>query len=148
MHKGMWLLLTAVSVTSLSLATFWFGSSYDDGPATTEAVSNADTADSVGEGIKVHGDWELTVSDPDGSNAMVYNFENALAGSTFDPSLPCWEEPAGVAPKSSTSNASANGKNFRLLHILAVMLADAAISASVRLGTCLAKRSLVLCGCL
>jgi len=80
-YKVIWLSLAAVTMTSLSLAAFWFGSNYGDGFAITETVSNADrvsAADNVGEGIKVHGDWELTVSDPDGSNPIVYNFQNAL----------------------------------------------------------------------
>lgn len=80
-YKVIWLSLAIVTMTSLSLAAFWFGSNYGDGFAITETVSNTDrvrAADNVGEGIKVHGDWELTVSDPGGANAIVYNFTNSL----------------------------------------------------------------------
>jgi hypothetical protein len=36
------------------------------------------------EGITMRGDWELTVSDPDGSNPYVYNFQNTINAGAFD----------------------------------------------------------------
>ena len=65
MGKGVWLTLTALSVLILSTAAFWFGSGY--------RASNG-----LSDGINVHGAWEVTVSDRDGSNSVVYNFENEI----------------------------------------------------------------------
>ena len=83
MRKITWYLLAAVSVLSISITAFFLGGIHRDAPDAKETVRGTalrQTADSMSEGIKVHGDWELTVSDPDGSNPMVYNFENDLAG--------------------------------------------------------------------
>jgi len=45
------------------------------------AAGAANAGDAGGEGIKVHGDWVVIVTNPDGSIAQERYFKNALAGS-------------------------------------------------------------------
>ena len=63
--------LGVVSVLALA-GEYWYGSWESDEVIVKQ---NADTAS---EGIKVHGDWEVTVSDPTTGEEMVYAFENEL----------------------------------------------------------------------
>ena len=85
MRKVMWLSLAVTGMLLLSLTAFWFVGGFGNDLDTVEAVSSGISNradDGLGEGIKVHGNWELTVSDPDGSNPVVYNFENFLSQGT------------------------------------------------------------------
>jgi hypothetical protein len=82
MRKIMWLSLAVTGAIALSLTAFWFVGGFGNDLDTVEAVSSGISNradDGLGEGIKVHGNWELTVSDSDGSNPVVYNFKNTLA---------------------------------------------------------------------
>ena len=85
MRKVMWLSLAVTGAIALSLTAFWLVGDFGNDLNTVEAVSSGISNradDGLGEGIKVHGNWELTVSDPDGSNPVVYNFENSFSGAT------------------------------------------------------------------
>ena len=68
-----WILAIA-TVAVLALAGgYWYGSWESD------EVLVRQSADTASEGIKVHGDWEVTVSDPATGEEMVYAFENKLS---------------------------------------------------------------------
>ncbi len=49
-------------------------------PGTPAAATSSDPRQ---EGVKVHGDWTLTVRNPDGTVAAQYEFKNALAINSF-----------------------------------------------------------------
>ena len=58
--------------------------SYNSSLRTTDSVASTSSSIDANDypapnGIKVHGSWELSVSDPDGSNRAVYNFENQIS---------------------------------------------------------------------
>jgi hypothetical protein len=71
-----WILAVATVAVLIGVAggSYWYGNHSSDKPI---LVSNAPSAAS--EGIKVHGDWEITVFDPHTDEEMVYAFSNELA---------------------------------------------------------------------
>jgi len=62
---------------------------------------NADTAS---EGIKVHGDWEVTVSDPATGEEMVYAFENKLYSQQGNALLTALMQGEGIVKKDDGTN--------------------------------------------
>lgn len=53
----------------------------------TTATDSSHGSSSPGEGIKVHGDWTITLRNPDGSIARVHEFKNALSAQWGAPKL-------------------------------------------------------------
>ena len=78
-----WILAIATVAVLIGAAggAYWYGSWEND------EVLVKQSADTASEGIKVHGDWEVTVSDPATGEEMVYAFENALHSSTGNSTL-------------------------------------------------------------
>ena len=71
-----WILAVAVVVVLAGVAggAYWFG-----GRSADEPVLVLNTAPATSDGIKVHGDWTVTVSNPDGTVDAVHEFDNDLA---------------------------------------------------------------------
>jgi len=67
-----WLIASTV-VTLAIVCGYWYGTLGSE-----EGIQSMQVTDATSDGIKVHGEWEVTVSDPDGSNQTVYNFQNSL----------------------------------------------------------------------
>lgn len=78
---SMFVLVVGLVIGITGVALFLYGTSGSQSVDSAASISNSQDYDgnSSGDGIKVHGDWELTVSDQDGSNAVVYNFENQIS---------------------------------------------------------------------
>lgn len=94
-----WIIALGV-VTVLALAGgYWYGS-WESGEVLVKQ-----SADTASEGIKVHGDWEVTVSDPATGEEMVYAFENAL-----------WHEGASLLTALLSAEAEVNGQFIVLIH--------------------------------
>lgn len=70
MHRWI-IILTIVAVLAVA-AGYFYGSRGND-----EVLVNQ-SANTAAEGIKVHGDWEVTVSGPETDEEMVYSFSNEL----------------------------------------------------------------------
>ena len=70
MHRWI-IILTIVAVLAVA-AGYFYGSRGND-----EVLVNQ-SANTAAESIKVHGDWEVTVSDPETDEEMVYAFQNSL----------------------------------------------------------------------
>lgn len=70
-----WILAVAVVVVLAGVAggAYWFG-----GRTADEPVLVLNTVPAASDGIKVHGDWTVTVSDPKTGEDMVYAFQNSL----------------------------------------------------------------------
>ena len=68
-----WIIALGVVAVLALAGGYWYGSWESD------EVLVKQSADTASEGIKVHGDWEVTVSDPATGEEMVYAFENKLA---------------------------------------------------------------------
>lgn len=67
-----WIVALGVVAVLALAGGYWYGSWESD------EVLVKQSADTASEGIKVHGDWEVTVSDPATGEEIVYAFENAL----------------------------------------------------------------------
>jgi hypothetical protein len=67
-----WIIALGVVAVLALAGGYWYGSWESD------EVVVKQSADTASEGIKVHGDWEVTVSDPATGEEMVYAFENEL----------------------------------------------------------------------
>ena len=67
-------------------ALFLYGMNSEQSEIPVASISESMNSDEniSSEGVKVRGDWEVTVSDPDGSNPTVYNFQNKITMSAFD----------------------------------------------------------------
>ena len=89
--------LGVVSVLALA-GEYWYGSWESDEVIVKQ---NADTAS---EGIKVHGDWEVTVSDPATGEEMVYAFENALVPTKGNALLTILMQGEGIVKKDDGTN--------------------------------------------
>jgi DNA-directed RNA polymerase subunit K/omega len=83
---SMFVLVIGLVIGIAGVALFLYGTPGIQSVETVTSVGTSQDSDgnSSGDGIQVHGDWELTVSDPDGSNAIVYNFENEIYAGAFD----------------------------------------------------------------
>ena len=76
-----WIIALGIVAVLALAGGYWYGSWESD------EVVVKQSADTASEGIKVHGDWEVTVSDPATGEEMVYAFENALHSSTGNSTL-------------------------------------------------------------
>lgn len=74
MYRWVIAIVSVAVLATVAGGAYWYGSSTADEPVLAVSAS-----DSTSEGIKVHGDWEVTVSDPDTGEKMVYEFSNDLA---------------------------------------------------------------------
>ena len=72
-----WILAIATVAVLIGVAggAYWYG-----GNGANESALVLNRAPAASDGIKVHGDWTLTVSNPDGSVDSVHEFENKLLG--------------------------------------------------------------------
>ena len=73
-----WILAIATVAVLIGVAggSYWYG-----GNGADESALVLNRAPAASDGIKVHGDWTLTVSNPDGSVDSVHEFENAFISS-------------------------------------------------------------------
>jgi hypothetical protein len=68
-----------MSITTIAVligvvgGAYWYG-----GRSAVESTLVLNTAPAASDGIKVHGDWTVTVSNPDGSVDSVHEFKNSL----------------------------------------------------------------------
>ena len=71
-----WILAIAALAVLIGVAggAYWYG-----GNGANESALVLNRAPAASDGIKVHGDWTLTVSNPDGSVDSVHEFENDLS---------------------------------------------------------------------
>ena len=72
-----WILAIATVAVLIGVAggAYWYG-----GKGTDESALVLNRAPAASDGIKVHGDWTLTVSNPDGSVDSIHEFRNKLTG--------------------------------------------------------------------
>ena len=70
-----WILAIATVAVLIGVAggSYWYG-----GKGTDESALVLNRAPAASDGIKVHGDWTVTVSNPDGSVDSVHEFKNDL----------------------------------------------------------------------
>ena len=93
-----WIIALGV-VAILALAGgYWYGS-WESGEVLVKQ-----SADTASEGIKVHGDWEVTVSDPATGEEMVYAFENKLYSSQGNALLTALMQGEGIVKKDDGTN--------------------------------------------
>jgi len=74
-----WILAIATVAVLIGVAggSYWYG-----GKGADESALVLNRAPAASDGIKVHGDWTLTVSNPDGSVDSVHEFENEFVPET------------------------------------------------------------------
>ena len=72
-----------IGITGVTLFLYGMNSKAEIPVASISESTNSDE-NATSEGFKVRGDWEVTVSDPDGSNPTVYNFRNEIHEDAFD----------------------------------------------------------------
>ena len=65
-----------IGITGVTLFLYGMNSGQSEIPVASISESMNSNENISSEGVKVRGDWEVTVSDPDGSNPIVYNFQN------------------------------------------------------------------------
>ena len=73
----LWILAIATVAVLVGVAggAYWYG-----GNGANESALVLNRAPAASDGIKVHGDWTVTVSNPDGSVDSVHEFRNKLVG--------------------------------------------------------------------
>ncbi len=82
---SMLVLLTGLVIGISGIAFFLYGMNSKAAiPVASISESMNSNENISSEGVKVRGDWEVTVSDPDGSNPIVYNFQNKILRGAFN----------------------------------------------------------------
>ena len=83
---SIYMLLTGLVTGIAGIAFFLYGMNPEQKEIPVASISESTNSDKniSSEGITMRGDWELTVSDPDGSNPYVYNFQNKIESGAFD----------------------------------------------------------------
>ena len=71
-------------LTGITGITFFFYGMNSDQSDIPVAFMSESSTDDAKEAVKVRGDWELTVSNPDGSDPTVHNFRNKIQVTAFD----------------------------------------------------------------
>ncbi|MDP6095542.1 MAG: hypothetical protein QGG67_06075 [Gammaproteobacteria bacterium] len=72
-----------IGITGVTLFLYGMNSKAEIPVASISESTNSDE-NATSERFKVRGDWEVTVSDPDGSNPVVHNFQNTIHEDAFD----------------------------------------------------------------
>ena len=80
------MLLTGLVTGIAGIAFFLYGMNSKQSEIPVASISESMNSDEniSSQGIKVRGDWEVTVSDPEESNPTVYNFRNEIHEDAFD----------------------------------------------------------------
>ena len=83
---SIFVLLTGLVTGIAGIAFFLYEMNSEQSEISITSLSESINSDKniSSEGITMRGDWELTVSDPDGSNPYVYNFQNKIHAAAFD----------------------------------------------------------------
>ena len=83
---SIFVLLTGLVTGIAGIAFFLYEMNSEQSEISITSLSESINSDKniSSEGITMRGDWELTVSDPDGSNPFVYNFQNKIHAAAFD----------------------------------------------------------------
>jgi hypothetical protein len=83
---SIFVLLTGLVTGIAGIAFFLYEMNSEQSEISITSISESINSDKniSSEGITMRGDWELTVSDPDGSNPFVYNFQNKIHAAAFD----------------------------------------------------------------
>ena len=83
---SIFVLLTGLVTGIAGIAFFLYEMNSEQSEISITSLSESINPDKniSSEGITMRGDWELTVSDPDGSNPSVYNFHNKIHAAAFD----------------------------------------------------------------
>ena len=83
---SIFVLLTGLVTGIAGIAFFLYEMNSEQSEISITSLSEPINSDKniSSEGITMRGDWELTVSDPDGSNPSVYNFQNKIHAAAFD----------------------------------------------------------------
>ena len=83
---SIFVLLTGLVTGIAGIAFFLYEMNSEQSEISITSISESINSDKniSSEGITMRGDWELTVSDPDGSNPSVYNFQNKIHAAAFD----------------------------------------------------------------
>ena len=71
-------------LTGITGITFFFYGMNSDQSEIPVAFMSESSTDDAKEAVKVRGDWEVTVSNPDGSDPTVHNFRNEINEGAFD----------------------------------------------------------------
>gem|GEM_PF-5136344 len=71
-------------LTGITGITFFFYGMNSDQSEIPVAFMSESSTDDAKEAVKVRGDWEVTVSNPDGSDPTVHNFRNKIEVTAFD----------------------------------------------------------------
>jgi hypothetical protein len=81
-----YMLLTGLVTGIAGIAFFLYGMNSEQSEIPVASISESMNSDEniSSQGIKVRGDWEVTVSDPEGSNPTVYNFRNEIHEDALD----------------------------------------------------------------
>ena len=93
-----WIIALGVVAVLALAGGYWYGS-WESGEVLVKQ-----SADTASEGIKVHGDWEVTVSDPATGEEMVYAFENALVPTQGNALLTILMQGEGIVKKDDGTN--------------------------------------------
>ena len=80
---SVYMLIIGLLAGITGITFFFYGMNSDQSEIPVASMTDSSTDDAK-EAVKVRGDWELTVSNPDGSDPTVHNFRNKIQVTAFD----------------------------------------------------------------